>query len=393
MFIAFRDLRFARGRFALMASVVAMVALLMVLLTGLSTGLADDNVSAIAHLPVTHLSFSAESGVVFNQSVVTADQWNAMKSVPGVADAAPVGSSLFNGHVYRNRAEAEKGRQEVLANGKASSAEGPPLNIAMFGVEPGSFVAPKPTSGQPLQKDSDGVVVSEDFATKKGVKIGDVIVLDRVGTEVPVVGIAAKNNFGHVPVMYAPLSVWQQATFGDTASGSRNVATFVALDAGSAFDPAASDPAQHLTTVTRTAAFNGSPGFKEETGTLVMIELFLYVIAGLLVAAFFTVWTIQRTSEIGLLKALGARNRYVIRDALGQAAMILVGATALGVFVGLGLGAIMPGNAPFALEPAPVIGAAVLLVIMGLLGALVSVRRIAKIDPLIALTGATGGPR
>jgi putative ABC transport system permease protein len=91
MFIALRDLRFARGRFALMAAVVAMVALLMVLLTGLSTGLAEDNVSAIANLPANRLSFSSESGVVFNQSTVTADQWTAMQSTGGVTGAAPVG--------------------------------------------------------------------------------------------------------------------------------------------------------------------------------------------------------------------------------------------------------------------------------------------------------------
>ena len=33
------------------------------------------------------------------------------------------------------------------------------------------------------------------------------------------------------------------------------------------------------------------------------------------VGTFFTVWTIQRTRQIGLLKALGATNGYVLRDA------------------------------------------------------------------------------
>src|SRR5262245_24943626 len=82
MFVALRDLRFARGRFALMGAVVGMVSLLMVLLTGLSTGLVDDNVSAIADLPADHLSFSAESGVRFNQSTVTEDQWTRVASAP-----------------------------------------------------------------------------------------------------------------------------------------------------------------------------------------------------------------------------------------------------------------------------------------------------------------------
>ncbi len=392
MFIALRDLRFARGRFALMGAVVALVALLMVLLTGLATGLADDNVSAIADLPATHLAFSAESGVKFNQSTVTADQWQALRSVPGVADAAPVGNSLFNGHVYADHAQADKARTEVLANGKATSADtagAPAVDLALFGVEPGSFVAPVQTAGERLAAGSDGVVVSDDLARKKGVKVGDVLVLDRVGLELPVVGITRKANFGHVPVVFAPLQVWQKATFGST----RAVATFVAVRADDAFVPATADQAQRLTTVTRTAAFDGSPGYKEETGTLVMIEGFLYVIAGMLVAAFFTVWTIQRTAEIGLLKALGARTGYVVRDAIGQAAIVLVGATALGLGLGLGLGAAMPGNAPFALKPVPVLGAGALLVVMGLLGSAVSIRRIAKIDPLIALTGGNAGAR
>mgnify|MGYP005819633295 CR=1 FL=1 len=110
MFIALRDLRFARVRFALMSAVVALVTLLMVLLTGLSTGLATDNVSAIANLPASHLSFSAESGVVFNKSIVTKDQWEAAKAASGVKNAGPVGESLFNGRVYSTTADAERGK-------------------------------------------------------------------------------------------------------------------------------------------------------------------------------------------------------------------------------------------------------------------------------------------
>jgi hypothetical protein len=36
------------------------------------------------------------------------------------------------------------------------------------------------------------------------------------------------------------------------------------------------------------------------------------------------IWTVQRTQQIGLLKALGALNAFVIRDAIGQLTLILV---------------------------------------------------------------------
>src|SRR5699024_4284054 len=41
VFVAFRDIRFAKGRFALMGSVIALITLLIVLLSGLTAGLAD----------------------------------------------------------------------------------------------------------------------------------------------------------------------------------------------------------------------------------------------------------------------------------------------------------------------------------------------------------------
>ncbi len=396
MFIARRDLWFAKGRFALMGAVVAMLALLMVLLTGLATGLVDDNISGVRNLPATYLAFNGESGVKFNQSTVDRRQWEEAATRPGVVAAAPIGNSLFNAHAFPTPTAASAAREEVLARGRSSSAEGKAVDLALFGVEPGTFIAPASTEGQTLGATERGVVISEALATKQGLKVGDTIVLDRVGTELPVIGVTGKANYGHVPIVYAPLAVWQEATFGPPGGAApggelspavRNVATLVALDTASGFDPAVIDQLG-LKTVTKTAAFDGSPGYKEETGTLNMIEAFLYVIAALLVGAFFTVWTIQRRHEIGLVKALGASNRYLLRDALGQALIVLVAATAVGVLVGLSFGFVIPGNAPFALRPGPVLLAAVLVVVMGLIGASLSLRRITKVDPLIALGGA-----
>ena len=121
--------------------------------------------------------------------------------------------------------------------------------------------------------------------------------------------------------------------------------------------------------------------------TLSMIQVFLYVICALVVGAFFTVWTIQRTHEIAVLRAIGASTRYLLRDGLTQAALLLVGFTLAGVAVGIGLGALMPDTMPFALEFAPIAVAMGLTIGLGLLGAAAAVVRIARIDPLDALGG------
>src|SRR6478735_6655164 len=98
MFLARRELSFARGRFALMGAVVALVAVLMVLLSGLSVGLVYDGVSGLKQLPVTSLAFQEDvkTDSAFTRSVVDRSAVEVWAEQANVADAAPLGLSLVN---------------------------------------------------------------------------------------------------------------------------------------------------------------------------------------------------------------------------------------------------------------------------------------------------------
>src|SRR5690606_35406189 len=61
VFLALLELRAARGRFALMGSVVVLVAALVGIVSGFTTGLGDDTVSALRALPASHLVFSSDA--------------------------------------------------------------------------------------------------------------------------------------------------------------------------------------------------------------------------------------------------------------------------------------------------------------------------------------------
>ena len=99
------------------------------------------------------------------------------------------------------------------------------------------------------------------------------------------------------------------------------------------------------------------------------------------------VWTIQRSHDLAVLRALGASSRYLVRDSLAQATLLLVGFTAIGVAAGVGMGLALPDAMPFDLEVSPIVVASVLTVVLGLVGATVAVLRITRIDPLYALGG------
>jgi len=166
-------------------------------------------------------------------------------------------------------------------------------------------------------------------------------------------------------------------------------ASVVALRAEDGVTPdfATVDETASTMTMTLTESFNASPGYEAETLTLSMIQFFLYAICALVIGAFFTVWTIQRGHDIAVLRAMGASSRYLLRDSLAQAAILLVGFTMLGVAAGVALGAAMPDTMPFDLEAGPIAGATALTIGLGLLGAATAVLRITRIDPLRALGG------
>ena len=234
-------------------------------------------------------------------------------------------------------------------------------------------------------------MISTELADE-GVKIGDRLAFGLDRTPLTVVGIADAGTYGHVPMAFTDLPTWQQVTPGATTPAGRGLVSAAALRADPAATVAQLDALGSragVEVVTKRRAFDGSPGYVAETATMTLIRAFLLLISALVVAAFFTVWTVQRRDQIGLLKAMGASDRYVVLDALTQVVALLVSATVVGTVVGLVLGRFVPSEAPFSLGASSVLVAGLALVLAGLLGSLVAVRRITSVDPLVALGGAT----
>jgi putative ABC transport system permease protein len=377
VFLAIRELVFAKGRFVLMGSVVALIAILMVLLSGLSVGLANDGVSGLQRLPATSIAFQEDvsKDSAFSRSIVPLDTVDTWREQSGVEDAAPLGNALVN-------AETEGGIE---------------IDFALFGIETDSFLAPEVAEGDPLSG-APGEVVISATAAEEGVEVGDVVVVEPMGAELRVVGVMAdQHTFGHVDIGYLPLATWQEIRTG-FAPGDAEISgrvydevTAVAVlgaDDGDGVDLAAGDKAAGTTSMTLKESYGASPGYTAETSTLQLIQVFLYAISALVVGAFFTVLTIQRKPEVAVMRAMGASTGYLLRDSLLQSFLLLIGSVAVGLGIGLAAGTAISGTSmPFALEAGPIAVAVTLLVVLGVLGAAVAVLRITRVDPLTALGG------
>lgn len=375
MFLALRDLAFAKGRFLLMGLVVALVAFLTTFLSGLSEGLVSNNISGLLHLPSGYVALQYDERPTFRGSLIERAQWEDWASRPGVTRAEPMGHTTFTARVQNNA----------------------PVELVLWGVQPGSFLVPQVLAGEQIGGTENGVVISGLLASR-GVRIGDTLTLDRVLTELKVIGITDEQNYEHIPIVYAPLRKWQEATYGPPGGappGEKlpdvlyDYASLVAMDLAPGMDYRAIDEEIGTITLTVRESFDTSQAYSVEVNTVTAIQAFMIFTATILVGAFFTIWTIQRTQEIGLVKALGASNAYLLRDSLGQALIVMITATVIGVAAGMGVGLafrmFVSAEFPFMLKTAPVLGAAVLLLAAGLIGGAVSIRLITRVDPIIAL--------
>lgn len=311
-----------------------LIAVLVGLLSGLTRGLADESTSAISGLQTERLVFSGSSPD-FASSRIKLDE--------GLA-GEPLG---------------------VATSRASTDAHTEPATV--MGVRPGSSVAPDATDVGP-----GAVVLSEPLAAELGLTEGDEL---RLGSRTFVVAaVRGEASFSHVPVAWLSLADWQSVT------GSEGAATVLATSSAEA-------PDGH-TNVSLDDSLSGIGAYTSENGSLQLIRGFLFAISALVVGAFFTVWTIQRSRDIAVLKALGASTTFLVRDALGQALLLLVTGVGLGAAIVWLVGGIARDAVPFVLD-AGTIGLPLLaLVLLGLVGAALAVRRVTSVDPLTALGSA-----
>lgn len=354
MFIGIRDLKFAKGRFALLASVIALMTFMVVMLSGLTAGLGAASVSAVDDLPVDKLAFQEldpGQDVSFTTSTLTPDTTRQLSGEPGVEAAYPIGVATSQLHA-----------------GSATEA------VTMFGTDPALY--PALETGQ--QPGPGQVAISSELAEDADLAAGDSVQL--AGQTLTVTATVAPTSFNHLPVAYTGIDTWQDVTRSDgiTAVGLQGQIT-------EATDLPSGNGVQ---IVDKTAAFDAVGAYSSEQGSLNLMRALLVTVSVLIVGSFFTVWTMQRAGDLAVVRAIGGSRSYLMRDALGQAVLVLAMGAVIGAAIATGIGIVAAQFVPFLLTPGTVALPVAAMVGVGLIGAALSVRKVTTVDPLTALGAA-----
>jgi len=112
------------------------------------------------------------------------------------------------------------------------------------------------------------------------------------------------------------------------------------------------------------------------------------VVGGIVIMNIMLVSVVERTSEIGLRKAMGARNRDIRRQFLFESVILAVFGGTIGILLGAGAAKLVSALSPMpsSLEPGPVIAGLLLASIVGLVSGMWPAIKASKLDPIVALS-------
>jgi putative ABC transport system permease protein len=377
-FLAIKEIWRNRGRFLLVALVIALITLLVLFIAALGEGLGNGNREYLSKLDAQLIAFQSKSDTLISASRLDRDRLASIARVEGVADAGMLGASSAN---------------LILPD------QDEPLKVALLGVEPGHVGEPPVLQGRQLgTKLSNEVILDRNTALRSGLVVGDTLEI-RVtqGTrdeyyKLRVVGISSGQQYSLQPSIFVPFFTWDKVRPKSEAeiNSSDPIANIILIKMD---DSAQADVVRqrilsqvnNIEVATITQTIQALPGYSAQQSTLNTQGGFTLFIGLLVIGGFFQIQILQKVAQIGVLKAIGTTNKIVAATFIIQIFLI----TAIGVFIGSLLSFLFsltfPPTIPIVFNGTTSAIAIVALLLIGPLGGLVSIRYAVRIEPLKAL--------
>lgn len=129
-------------------------------------------------------------------------------------------------------------------------------------------------------------------------------------------------------------------------------------------------------------------GLEAQSSSSLMIQVFVILAVAMGIASVLVVSVIQRSREIGILRAMGTPRARVLRIFLIQGGLVGLSGAVIGSLAGAGLALVFERYAArfeVQLDPPLFIGTALLAIGTGLVAAVLPARRAARLDPATAI--------
>ena len=375
-YLAVKEVIRNRGRFLLVALVIALITLLVLFIAALGEGLANGNRQYVANLDAQLVVFLEKSDFSISASRLETNTVKAVRRVEGVADAGPVYTS----------------NTEIVSLPE-------PLKVSMLGAEAGRPGMPVIIEGRYFRGgEAREAVMDRNVAQRSDLKIGDTIqIRSTQGTDdkffdLAIVGLVDGQSYFFQPTIFVPSATWEKVRPQSEAELTSDT-PYPNIIAVKLVDPSQVnvmsarliDEVSNIEVADIETTINTIPGYSAQQGTVQTQGVFTLLIGILVIGGFFQIQILQKVPQIGVLKAIGSSNGVVGLSAVIQIIVV----TALGVGIGGGMTYLFslgfPPTIPLVFNGARSLIAVALLLIIGPLGGMVSIIYAVRIEPLKAL--------
>lgn len=372
MFLALKEMKRSKVRFSLLMAAVAMLVFLILFQQGISSALIRDFTGAIENQTAPVLVYSVDGQRVLQASLITPALEQEISTVSGVDEVGRIGVGTFT----------------VKADGTA-------VDATVIGYEREGLGAPSRVVAGRLPVARDEAVASEEDSGD-GFALGDTVTVEPGGLRITVVGLARQSQLNVVPTLFVQYPTYLAAV------SSRNPDAGTPLPNVIGLSPAPGTTAQELAdrvnavdidldALTRQQAAVKTPGVSQVRQSFAVIFLLYGLVVPLVTGLFFLIVTFQKANSLTLLRAIGAPSSRLVRALLLQVVLVLAGGLAIGIAGDIAISQGKVGSLALEFNLGAVIFWSVLLMVLGVLSSLVAAKRVLRIDPIAATTGAGVG--
>lgn len=361
MFLGLKELRYNKSRYALIVGILILLVFMVLFLSGLANGLARATSGAIEDSKAEYYVLSEDADDIISRSTLSDKKLQEVQAMTTDTVTA-----------------IDLQRMSIELEGDKTKRD-----ITYMAVDPDSFMMPKVIEGNKLASTDAGyTIVLDDSFMDEGVAIGDTVFDATTRSEMTVVGFAKDILYGHTSMGIISIDTYTEIRTLITPSYEKNYHAF-AIN-GNDIENIQLDKAEVLS---RDSVISSIPGYAQEQTTITMILWVLVIVSAAILGVFFYVITIQKLQQFGVLKALGAEMRMLSGMIIFQVLLLAGGSMIIGNILTFVMAGMLPNSMPFSLKGSSAIMISLAFVVISVFCSLISLLKVAKVDPLITIGG------
>lgn len=321
------------------------------MLSSLAVGLAGENTKAIYSWDAQKIVLNKNSNVNLSQSILTK-------------------KDLKNVKVGKN--EAYVGQMGAVVKAKNRTS----VSAQFLGVKKNQFIykEQKLISGK---KAENGNQVTVDSSLKnKGYKLGDKISLNGSSKKYKIVGFVDDAELNIAPIIYGTFPTWKKLRM---IAPNVKASAIVSKSSNFKFN--------HRDAKTYPIAkyINKLPGYTAQNMTFELMIGFLFVISLIIIAVFLYILTMQKMHNFAVMRAQGIPSKTLVGATVSQSVILVIVGVVIALILMWITAAVLPSAVPMSFTPTIMISGTLGMLVMGVIGSLIPIRTILKVDPAKAI--------